>query len=199
MGFSFLHIRSAHFTHLNAFSLLWLTGIVLISLFFAVSCTPQPEPNLFDSHFLPYKDIISKRGAMDGVSPLLIEAMEYYNNGDYAEALTRFKQVNKDEPDNPAVRFYLGISYLGLKKPNHAVAHFNEVLKHQDITFGPHAEWYLALSHLKAHNQEKAISLLEEINRNNPRYRSHSASILTLLPGGQAIMGETASTHQDPL
>lgn len=199
MGYSIYTSRFAAFdSHPRFFSHLSRLFILVVGSLL-LSCTPQPDNDLFASHFEPYKDIISKRGAVDSVSPLLIEAMEHYNQESYEEAIIRFKQIKKDQPENLAVTFYMGVSCLGTEKPIQAISHFREVLKQEDIIFGPHAEWYLALSHLKAHNRSKAISLLEDINQTNPRYRSHSANILTLMPGNQSIIGETASSQGDPM
>lgn len=170
-----------------------LTG-VLLCLLCLLSCQ-QPEDQLFATHFEPYKDIISKRGAVDNASPILLQAMGAYNQQTYGDAIAHFQQSLADDADNPAIHFYLGISYLSINKAKKAIPHFTSVLDQQDPIFGSHTVWYLALAYLKSGQRKEAIELMENINRSDSRYSQPCAQILAALPGEQSLMGETAASN----
>ena len=74
------------------------------------------------------------------------------------------KGLNRDIKDE----FLVGISYMELKKASEAVSFFNKVIKTDQ--FSPHslykdeAEYYLALSYLKAGSYDKALELMNRIH-----------------------------------
>ncbi len=188
--------KSARLAHLTAFQIkVYLAAGMLGCMLFLAACQQKQHEQLFQAHFEPYKDIISKRGAVASASPTLLAAMSDYNQQAYEQAIAQFQLAEPTDPQNLAIPFYLGVSYLAMNKPKPAAQHFELVREQQDIIFGPHAEWYLALAYLKAGKYEKVIPLLEEINRSDSHYQDASGQILAFLPGEHSILGETAATH----
>ena len=162
----------ARLAHLSAFQVnIRLAAGMLACLFFFTACQQKQHEQLFEAYFLPYKDIISKRGAVASAAPVLLNAMTAYNRQAYEEAIAQFLQAGPTDPQNLAIPFYLGVSYLAVNKPKIAAKHFEQVREQQDIIFGPHADWYLALAYLKAGESQKLVPLLEEINRSDSRYQ----------------------------
>lgn len=193
MGY-FLHITRLALRPGFSPVLPFFAGILLCLLFFS-SCQPSQQDQLFDAYFEPYKDILSKRGAIDNASPVLLDAMTAYNEKAYDEAITLFQQAQEFDPENPAIPFYLGVSYLAINKPKTAISHFTPVSNQQDLIFGAHTAWYLALASLKAGQLDQAIEQMENINRSDSRYSQPCAQILAALPGTHSLMGETAASN----
>jgi len=44
--------------------------------------------------------------------PLFAEAMKYYRQRDYSQASFALQRATAQQPDNPEIRFYLGVCYL---------------------------------------------------------------------------------------
>ena len=96
-----------------------------------------------------------------------------YEQKNYTEVIALSeKDSNRDIKDE----FLVGISYMELNKASEAVSFFNKVIKTDQSS--PHslykdeAEYYLALSYLKAGSYDKALELMNRIH-NDPSHLYH--------------------------
>jgi len=82
----------------------------------------------------------------------------------------------KDSIRDRKNEFLVGVSYMELNKPSEAISFFNEVIKADQTSIHPvykdEAEYYLALSYLKAGSYDKALELMNRIH-NNPSHLYH--------------------------
>jgi len=153
-----------------AINLNWIYGIAatITLVIIAWWLLPQTLSNdaLFDRHFQPYGSLLSVRG--DNYTGLE-KAMKYYGKGQFAEAI---ELLEKDVSDKYIIdqKFYLGISYLGLKKPKQAITHFENCLK-EGNKYKWQIKWYLGLAYILDNQYELAIQLLEQINKGEFQYK----------------------------
>ncbi len=66
---------------------------------------------LFAQYFKPYEDLTAARSSE--TNEILSQGMAYYNSGNYTEAIAYLERYLVGQPNQPAVDFYLGVSYPG--------------------------------------------------------------------------------------
>jgi tetratricopeptide (TPR) repeat protein len=86
-----------------------------------------------------------------------------YQKKDFAAAITAFEKVPAENGLYAETQFYVGNAYLSQNEAEKAIAAFGIVQNARLPQFQEPTEWYLALSYLKAGNEEKAKELLTAI------------------------------------
>ena len=129
---------------------------------------------LFALYFEPYHDVITPRSPEAG--ELLSQGMEYYNSGNYEEAITYLEKYLAGDTDKPAVDFYLGMSYLATHQTAKAIQSFKKVIAHGDSVFVEIAEWNLALAYLKEKDEVNLKRQLQSII-SMPNHPYHARAI----------------------
>jgi tetratricopeptide (TPR) repeat protein len=93
-----------------------------------------------------------------------------------------FEEILLNNPDNIALRFYNGISYIETEKYDEAIKSFNLILENKDNLYIEHAEWYLALCYLKKEDVDEARKqLLRIANEEDGFYKEDAQKILEKL------------------
>ncbi|MGB0932454.1 MAG: tetratricopeptide repeat protein, partial [Chitinophagales bacterium] len=148
---------------------------------------------IFQSHFTPHPmgDVDRKFNNNVFASFNWQEGVEAYKEKNYDETIYLLNDLLENENSHTDAfidHFYLGVSYLGIEKPDGkaAIIHFNEILEDNTPTISDWkspTHWYLALSYLQlnktqntrkhlkeiiaegddAYHYQKALKLLEEI------------------------------------
>lgn len=93
------------------------------------------------------------------------DAMIDYKLGEYKLAIRKFLVLQRDDPDNDLVKFYLGMSYLNLNKTKQA----GDLWKNwapRDPKIDQKRQWYQALIDLKQQNMKSAKNTLIDISQN---------------------------------
>ena len=108
----------------------------------------------------------------------IVEAVRYYQSGQYVNAIDQFKDLLEKDASNIAVRFYLGVSYVETKNFNKAIESFRYIISDQDNLYIEHAEWYLGLCYLKNEEMDKAINQFTIIAESEDNYYSKKAQNL---------------------
>jgi len=129
---------------------------------------------LFALYFEPYDDIISSRAS--GNTDMLAQGMEFYHNRNYSEAITYLEKYQTGTPDQPAVDFYLGVSYLATDQTENAEQFFKKVIAHGESAFVEVAEWNLALAYLKTEEHTHLKTKLHQIIA-QPNHQFHAEAI----------------------
>lgn len=137
----------------------------------------SPE-TLFTAYFEPYPNIIapvqrSASGQQAG------EAMQFYEAGQYAQAITVFDRLISQEPENAGLTFYRGVCYLGNNQPEKAATDFQTVIQSEDNPFLQASHWYLGLSYLKLSNTEEAKKHLAKVRATEGKLADEAAEILS--------------------
>ncbi len=134
---------------------------------------------LYSMYYNPDDAVLIERSGDSNADKVLIEAMQIYDKGMYADAVDLFKLAG----DNNTARFYLGISYMEIDELDLANEALQIVIQHnnKDNLFVEQAEWYLALCALKSENMEKAISQFSSIANGDSFYNNKAKEILSYI------------------
>jgi tetratricopeptide (TPR) repeat protein len=132
---------------------------------------------LFSIYYKPYESDISIRSDNDNVSDLK-GAILLYNRNNYQLAYEKFNEIIEQDNDNYLTKYYLGLTCMEMEDFNTAVPLFEDLLLNWQSCYVYHAEWYLALCHLKLNDKENAVLLLNRIIRTNKYYRYRAGKIL---------------------
>ena len=148
-----------------------IAAIIAIVFSFNIYQDNRRMDKLFESYYIPleYDSQLMARGD-ETISPELASAMEAYQNKDYATALHRFgamPQVNEN------YLIYKAICLLETDKPKDAISLLEELVANGEGTeYYQQACWYLALSYLRNHEDEKVANFLDNIIVNNSDWDS---------------------------
>jgi len=103
--------------------------------------------------------------AQDNVS--LVDAVNLYDNGDYSNASLLFERILKQNRDNDAAHYYLGMSYYSLKETDKAELHLLEAVRLDGSNF-----WYkyrLAQFYSYIGRNDESIAIYEKLLADYPK------------------------------
>ena len=126
---------------------------------------------LFETYYTPleYDSQLMSRGE-ETISPELTSAMEAYQNKDYVTALQRFKAMPQVDEN---YLIYKAICLLEADNTKDAISLLEELVGNGEGTeYYQQACWYLALSYLRNHEDEKVVNFLDNIIINNSDWNS---------------------------
>ena len=95
-----------------------------------------------------------------------------FNTGDYATAAKLLEQYLAQQPADGQARLYLGIAELEMDRYEAARRHFLALSAAADPALKDYADWYLALSYLKAGDEARCREVLEGIPASSALYRT---------------------------
>jgi len=142
----------------------WLKPLIglAVAALIALLLFQIPLRSLVDNYYEPFALEITKKG--DNIQTLT-QAQNAYNSGDYASALPVFEK----HPDKIEVQLAKGNAEYNLGKLDAAVVTFQKIASRNSI-HQPTANWYLALTHLKQEQPEKAKAILQKIPEGSQYY-----------------------------
>ena len=119
------------------------TFLPLLVLLLA-ACTDRDPASLCHQFYKPYPDMVSDRERTRDRATLL-DAMEFYNKGEYAEAIPGLQLAMDRDPGNSGIRMYLASANLGAGDPYKAEMHLDFLENQADRSFQDQVDWYNAL------------------------------------------------------
>lgn len=140
---------------------------------------------LFAAYYVPYHDDagIHRGGSAmgDEDTAVLMEAVALYADGKYAAALEMFDKISHHFTDDVAV--YKAICLLETGKTGQSIRLLRESLERNGEGWGywQDAQWYLALSYIKAGQIKDARIILGQIVAEERVYADQAKEILTRL------------------
>ena len=140
----------------------------------------SPE-ELYSRFYSPYQADVSIRSAGQSQNGLTL-AIQLYQKKDYNTAFEILGNLLNNNKNNPAIRFYYGITAIELNRYETAIYQMNELVNNNQQPYAIHAEWYLGLCYLKLNDETKAKSYFKKIYENNGYYSSRAHDILKKLP-----------------
>lgn len=117
----------------------------------------------FRTHYTPleYDVQLMSRSETSPLSLELTEAMEAYQRQDYSTALQKFNIIPYIDEN---FLIYKAICLIETDQLPQAISLLEDLVSHGEATeYYQQANWYLALSYLKAHEGEKAKMVIEEM------------------------------------
>lgn len=142
-------------------------------LWFFLDSGSSPS-ELYMAHYEPYEDMLTTRGVDHNV-----EAMEFYNDGDYAKAETSFSEALNHAEGNKLLLVYYGLSQFENDRKTDALATFEQILSDNAASsYHELGHWYSAMIYLSMDNIEEATRHLQLVKGRSSRYTKKAEDIL---------------------
>ena len=153
-----------------------VTLLIMVWFFWPATQPSQDPQQLFAEYYEPYGEMIRERGdTLSGVKELLLEGIEAYQRREYPIAVERLAAYNQKRPKDHRVFMYLAISHLEMQQYAQAEQYFSQAMQHPD--YRQQAQWYQALSFMRANQLDRAMSLLQEIRDIDPPHYQRQRAI----------------------
>jgi tetratricopeptide (TPR) repeat protein len=136
---------------------------------------------LVTQFYKPYDVTLVNRSEVTEVGHLLAEASFLYENNQYREAISVFRQVLEMEPTSIESEFYCGISFFELKEYSQADKALTKVVAHNDNLYIEQADWYLGFCYLMMEEKDKARKQFEKLAANEGIYQEKALKIVKKL------------------
>jgi tetratricopeptide (TPR) repeat protein len=158
-----------------------LLGLGGTGYYFYLTKHAPTTDKIFQEYYQPYEATITIRsGAENEINGMLTNALEKYKQQDYRAALQLFEKVLYQR-DDVAASLYSGISHMEIKEYREANESFDTVIEDKDNLFLHQAKWYMSMCHIKLDNQDKAITLLEELSQQSGYYKDKAKEVVRKL------------------
>jgi tetratricopeptide (TPR) repeat protein len=155
------------------YSVAALIAVFAISFLFGrASDTPAEE--IFARYFKPFPDVtVQMRG--ENNRDEFKTAMLLYDAGNYKEAIEKFNDLMKENPDEK-VRFYGGVAYLAAGEYENGIKLLSEITSDNRNEFYAEANWYCGLAEIRLHRIENALRCFDRIKK-HPDYEMKISKI----------------------
>lgn len=121
---------------------------------------------------------LSKKEETDQfITDHLNRGVDFYQGEKYAESVSEFQLVLKEDPLNATANFYSGVSSLVLNNPDEALNYFKKT-DNKSNRFYEATLWYEALAYLKKDDKKEAKKLLEKVVGMNGEYKTQAEETL---------------------
>lgn len=154
-----------------------ITGLLVLgSLLFT---NPRMNPDeVIDKYMVPYEYQENSRSA----ESTFLEAIDFFNNGDYGKALEGFESYLVNNPGSMKITFLSGVANMERKNYEKAETWFNSVIENKNNLYVEDASYYLAWCYIKTKKISKAEELLRAIvTSGGEKYRNSAKSALRKL------------------
>ena len=111
---------------------------------------------LFTDYYKAYYNIYDVQERDFDDSKPIHKALKRYEEQQYTTAIPLFEQELKQRPNDMGLLFYSGLSYLSVNQADIASEKLQRVASSGDKKYSEAAQWYLALSFLKAGKPSEA-------------------------------------------
>lgn len=101
---------------------------------------------------------------------LIKQGVALHNQGKYADAIDKFNEALKADPDNEYAHYEIAFSLYASKKPQEAIPHLQKVVKSSNISLSVSAYTLLASIYDEGNQSQKAIETYNQAIKLNPGY-----------------------------
>lgn len=123
---------------------------------------PQPDNDLFATHFQPYPNVTVPLERDELNDNLEIRAFRAYEEADYPLAAARLDSLLQAEP-KMEYRFYLAMAQLVNSDYISSIENLETVREMGDAAFGEYAMWYLGLAYWKVGDKNQSTILFKNM------------------------------------
>ncbi len=142
----------------------------------AFSCTPNDPAALCERFFTPYPDHVSDR-SRNALNADLLDAMAFYADTDYENAITGLQRVLDRDAYNMTARMYMASAQLAAGHPYKAEMHLDFMENYKDRSFSDQVEWYNALCWLCEGDTARAAKQARWIASKPQTYRKEAQEL----------------------
>jgi tetratricopeptide (TPR) repeat protein len=108
--------------------------------------------------------------AQSSNNDLIKQGVELHNQGKYAEAIDKFNEALKNDPENEYANYELAFSLYASKKPKDAIPYLQKVVKSSNTSLSVTAYSLLASIYDEDNQSQKAIETYNQAIKINPDY-----------------------------
>ncbi|UCH15779.1 MAG: hypothetical protein JSV22_07380 [Bacteroidales bacterium] len=155
--------------------LILIVGSLIVLLLKSDSLT---EKEIYAMYYQPYEATLNFRSADADIDTDLRNAMQYYENKDFRNALVLFEKILSEDDSRIGLNLYSGISHMEMKEFENANTKFQKIIDHNYNLYIEQAEWYLGFCYLMTDNTEKATMQFREIAEKDGYYSPKAIEIL---------------------
>ena len=105
------------------------------------------------------------------------EGIRSYMDGDYQNSIKILSGVKNAQEGNPAIRLFLGLSYMGLEQYETAGVILEDFINNSS-QYIPEGLWYLGLCYLKTGDIERSGEMLSRLEAFDGLYKKDSQALL---------------------
>ncbi len=150
-------------------------GLVLIGTFSLYIIKNNGDVSIADKYSPEYVPFSESRSSSSIIDEAYAKATEYYNSGNYTEAIIWF---NKIVDADMQVEFLKGSSHMQISQFKEAIGAFTKVVEDSDNLFIEDACFYLAVCYLQIDDKITAKQMLEEIGNSGNRHKKEAKKLL---------------------
>ncbi len=150
-----------------------ITILILVSAsLFLFLPRQSSNTKLFEKYYDSDRPVhVTRSGDAD-----LVEALRNYQQKNYEQAILLFNDVLITDPNNSAIRFYTGISFIETEKFTDAIRCFQEIIRNNHSLYVEPAEWHLGLSYLRNGDEDLAVAQFKKVAADDISYYNSKAT-----------------------
>lgn len=150
-----------------------ITILILVSAsLFLFLPRQSSNTKLFEKYYDSDRPVhVTRSGDVD-----LVEALRNYQQKNYEQAILLFNDVLITDPNNSAIRFYTGISFIETEKFTDAISCFQEIIRNNHSLYVEPAEWHLGLSYLRNGDEDLAVAQFKKVAADDISYYNSKAT-----------------------
>jgi tetratricopeptide (TPR) repeat protein len=167
------HINSRIAVSLSAFIIAVAGGLLLL-----IPDRNMENKEIYETYFSPAEPGLTFRSEENAADMELRTAMQYYENGDYEQALHGFENILRSDSSRIGINLYSGISQMEIARYRDANASFHKIINNKYILYIEQAEWYLAFCYLMMNDRKKAGEQFGMIADRKGYYQHQARKIL---------------------
>lgn len=140
-----------------------VAATVVLFIFSVVSIyrnIPPSSSELYEQYYSSFPNVVKPIVRGEIAADEQAKAYQYYEQGDYQQALALFSTAQDEE-----ARFYSGLCELALENYEDAVIHFDKTITHAG-TLKWYAMWYKSLALIQLEDKEQAEQVLAKLIEN---------------------------------
>ena len=140
----------------------WAAVLLFVTLpiYYFIAESGKSDQDLYMAYFEPYPNVL---GPTRDDNSIAIDGMVDYETEAYNQAANKLSKALAANPQNNAIRLYLGISLMNTGRFDEAITVLEPIP--DNSRFAYQSKWYTSLAYLAQKNNKKAIMLLEELER----------------------------------
>lgn len=151
--------------------------IITISSYFIFHKT-YSNNELFDKYYTHYDAGTVTRGQEQSTKDVFELALRKYDNSQYELAIELFDEISDTSSYSINKEYFVGLSYMELKKYKEAITHFTKVTDDEPCIYNDYAIWYKGLCYIKTKQPKEAVMQFKILKNKDSFYKKQATDVL---------------------
>jgi tetratricopeptide (TPR) repeat protein len=131
--------------------------LVVIGSFWLFGASTNKK--LYTQYFTPDPGLPTAMGNTEHYD--FYDAMVNYKRGDYKMAISKWKKIHQNKPENDTINYFLGVAHLADNNIEKSIPFLKKTTDKTESNFNNDAYFYLGLAYLKNNDKDSAIEYLK--------------------------------------